>query len=437
MRSRKRFSILVLISAVVVSLAVIGPPARAATVSFNQVSWDNGIGGYADQNSQWGEATVSFSPGDVVSLAPFGSGYAGFVNIVTSVGGGSNNNWAVQNMPVVFSDPSELSSDLPFTYNFDLGQADGTAVGSLNYSLTLSGTALGSEPGGPLSPTTVSVDTLIAGTTTGANNEGDLADAPPGDSEGAPAAVPGLQFGTTGEIKGGETNVPKVAEAVNGCAPGSAARSIGYLGNMFPSLNITQSAQQIYGSLTNLMKSDTGPNSSNGTTIANFVSGKNAYFASNNLAIAPTVVTTNFGAAIAALNATGDVEMGWYQGFSITNIPGRGVVTNDYGGHAVFVSSITPVYTTNMPSTLLGYIVTVIDTPRQGSGIASNRQYELAFDVNGNELTGNTNIQGASLNSFRIEMATVPEPSSLAMAAMGLGALAVSLGVGWRRRRRT
>ena len=282
-------------------------------------------------------------------------------------------------------------------------------------------TALTSEPGTPLTTVSVSADQIIAGTTTGAGNEGDDANAPAGDSEGAPPGmVPGLKFGSTAEIQTAETNVPAVAEQVNGCAPGAAARSLRYLGNMYSSLNLTQSAQNIYGSLTNLMMSDTGPNSSNGTTIANFVSGKNAFIMSNGLSIASTVVTTSFSAAINALNSTGDVEMGWYQGFVVTNLPNGSIQTNSLGGHCVFVAGITPVYTTNAPPQLLGYIVSVIDDPNQGGGSATNRMYDVCFDANGNELTGNPNIQGASLNSFRIEMVTVPEPSALFLAGTGL-----------------
>ena len=76
-----RFSVFSFISTLVLSIMAISPPARAVSVSFDQVSWQDSSGGYVDQNSQSGEAIVSFSAGDVSSLATFGSGYAGYLNI--------------------------------------------------------------------------------------------------------------------------------------------------------------------------------------------------------------------------------------------------------------------------------------------------------------------------------------------------------------------
>ncbi len=173
MKISARSSGLAFISTLTLAIVAISSTAHAVGVSFDQVSWGNGSGGYEDQNSQWGEATVNFSPADAGSLSAFGSGYIGFVNIVTSVGGGSNNNWAVQNMPVVFDQASELGNELPVTYQFDLGQTDGLTVSSLNYSLTLSPFEVGSEPGGPLTSASVVAATDVQGTTAASGAEGD------------------------------------------------------------------------------------------------------------------------------------------------------------------------------------------------------------------------------------------------------------------------
>jgi hypothetical protein len=440
-----RFSVFAFISTLVLSIVAISPPARAVSVSFDQVTWQNGAGGYVDQNSQSGEAVVSFSGGDAGSLAPFGAGFAGYLNIVTSVSGGSNNNWAVDNEPVIFSSPGELANDLPLTLDIDLGQSDGTAVSSLNYSLSLSPTPLLSQPGGSLTSASVSADPIVNGTTTDPNFDGDAEDTGATDTDGAPGgAVPYYQFGTTARIATNNSSVPGVNEAYNGCAPGSAARSIGYLGQMFPSLGVTNSAQAIYASLTNLMMSATGPASTNrgamaGTSLVNFTNGKSAYFAANGLTISNTAVTTSFPQIIAAINSTQDVEMSFRQGITtITSngLPG-GVLIRTNGSHAVFVSQVIPIFSTNVAMTLLGYQVQCVDSV-QGVGTTNARAYNLFFYPNGTLYLG-TNTVGAQLNNFRIESAfnTVPEPSSLAMAALGLGALASSIVFRRRKRNRT
>jgi len=437
MNSCNRISTLISICAVALSWVVFSQPAQAATVGFDQVSWANGTGGFQDQSSQWGEATVSFSAGDVGSLTAFGSGYMGWVNILTDVSGGSNNNWAVQNEPVIFDSPADLTGNVPLTFKFDLGQADGTAVSSLNYSFSLSASPLSLAPGGGLSAASVAAATELEGNQTDPNSEGDEAAGSIGDAIGAAAAggLAGLAAGLTGRgtIQTPTTNIAVVTEAENGCAPGAAARSIRYLGNMFPSLNVTQSAQQIYGTLTNLMQSDTGPGSSNGTKIANFISGKNSYFTTNGLSIAPTVVTTNFGQVISALNSTGDVELGVFWGFTITTniITGR-ISTNSLGGHAVFVSGVTTLYTNGIP---YRYIVDVLQDPNQGGGSTNNEADRYTFDTNGNML--NRGGLFAGINSFRIETSMIPEPSTIELAALGMGALGLARAFQRRRRRRT
>jgi hypothetical protein len=425
MKTSARISVFAFISTLVLCIMANSSPAglvATPSVTFDQINWGNGSGGFQDQDSQWGQAVVSFSPDDAASLSPFGSGYAGWVNIVTSVAGGSNNNWSVENMPVVFDKAGDLSGDLPFTYQFDLGQPDGSAVANLSYSLMLSTSPLTSEPSGPLTSAGVLGVTDTEGTTTTPGLEGDEAGTVAQDTVGAAVAgaVAGAAIGAggRGSIQTSQTNIAVVAEQLNGCAPGAAARSIKYLQQMYPSLNVTQNAQQVYGTLTNLMQSVTGPATTNGggTAIANFVAGKNLYFTTNNLQIAPTVVTTNFGQVISSLNATGDVEIGvgWAGG----------------GGHCIFVTGVTTVYTNGVP---YRYIVNGLQDPNQGGTSISNQTTQYTFDTSGNLLDNG----GGSLNSFRIEMATVPEPSTMELAGMGIGALALMQAMRQRRRRRT
>ena len=143
------------------------------------------------------------------------------MNIVTSVGGGSNNNWAIQNMVVDFNSLSDLKGgEGAPTVNFDLGQTDGAAVSSLNYSITLSGAPLGLEPSGPVTNSaTVAQTTQVNGTTTDVTIAGDESEEPAADFVGAGANT-GPSRGGSGSIATNETSVPKVSESLNGCAPG-------------------------------------------------------------------------------------------------------------------------------------------------------------------------------------------------------------------------
>jgi PEP-CTERM motif len=434
-----RRSVLVFVSTVLASLTLISPPARAVTTTFDQVSWGNGNGGFVDQNSQSGQATVGFSGADVGSLIADGSGgYYGYVNVVTTVGGGSNNNWAVQNLVVTFNSLSDLSGgSLPTTVNFDLGQADGTAVSTLNYSFTLTSAPLALQPGGPLTSAGVTSDNEVAGTEGDPNGSGGEGVEAATDFSGAVAAT-GL--GRRGTIAGSETNVPAIAEQVNGCAPGAAARSVVYLSRMFPSIVVTQTPQQVYGTMTNNMRSSTGANSSgtlmvtNGNpNVGNFAVGKNMYFATNGLSIAPTVFTNGaggFASTINSLNSTGDVELWISWGFTVV-----GGVTNFNGGHAVFVSSVTPI--TNSLGQIVRYQIRYIEDPNQGGNSTNNQVRVMTVFPNGVDVNTPAGVQGRGAVGFFLENVVVPEPSTIELAALGLGALGFGLTRRQRRRKRT
>ena len=100
------------------------------------------------------------------------------------------------------------------------------------------------------------------------------------------------------------------------------------------------------------------------------------------------------------------------------------------GGHAVFVTGITTLTTNGVP---YRYIVDVIQDPNQGGGSLTNGTDRYTFDTSGNML--NRGGAGAGINSFRIEMATVPEPETVELAALGLGALGLMRVLSRRRRR--
>jgi hypothetical protein len=405
---------------VLVCLAFVPGAARGQTpsVSFDQVSWGNGNGGYVDQNSQVGQVTIGLA-GDAGQLTPDGSGgYYGYANVITSVSGGSNNNWAVQNLLVNFSSLSALNGSLATTADFDLGQTDGTAVGGLSYSLTLSAAPLALQPSASLSSAAVANETEEVGTESDTNSLGSDAGLPATDYVGAPAAT---GRGGVGTISGSETNVPVIAEAVNGCAPGAKARSIGYLAAI-GSITITQTAQQVYGSLTNSMGT-----TANGTSAAGIINGSNAYFATNGLSL-NTVLTNNsmagFSAAINSLNSTGDVETWISWGYTVN------AGTNVYrGAHAVFVSSITPI--TNSLGQVVRYQIRYIQDPNQGGGSTNNQVLTMSVFANGADANAPAGVQGQGIAGFFLEnMVAVPEPSTVLLTAMGCLTLL------WQTRRR-
>ena len=413
-----RLSSFVFVSALIASLTLVTAPARAVTTTFNQVSWGDGNGGYIDQNSQWGEATVSFTGADAGSLTSDGAGgYFGYVNVVTSVGGGSNNNWAVQNVPMYFNSLSDLNGgELPSTVQFDLGQTDGTAVSSLNYSLTLTSAPLALQPGGPLTGAAVAAATEVDGTEGDPSEMGSEAGQPASDTLGAAA---GTGIGRRGTISGSETNVPKIAESNNGCAPGSAARSLVYLSRVNPSIVITQTPQQVYGTLTNYMGT-----TKNGTSGAGMIAGKNSYFATNGLSIAPTVFTNGAGyltGAINTLNATGDVEVGITWGYTV-----QGGTNYYYGGHAAFVSSITA--NTNAAGQVVSYTIRYIEDTAQNGVTATNNVRFLTVSPNGLDVNTPVGVTNRGVTGFFLEnVVQVPEPSSVAMAVLGFGAIGLPL----------
>ena len=103
-------------------------------INFNQVDFFFN-GSLVQANSDWGEFTVEFIPGDDVE----------FINVLANAGG--PNEWIVRNVPLIPSslDPSEFA----FSTYFDLGQlgvTSGTDISSLNYCFTQSTLPSSSAP---------------------------------------------------------------------------------------------------------------------------------------------------------------------------------------------------------------------------------------------------------------------------------------------------
>jgi hypothetical protein len=199
-----------------------------------------------------------------------------------------------------------------------------------------------------------------------------------------------------------------VNEATNACAPGSAARSLVYLRQQ-TGINETNSAQTIYNSLTQSMATTVA----GGTTVSNFMAGKQAYTTANGLPVT-TTQTNSIPAAIQALRNTNDVEvMIWW---------GRNGGGANLGGHAAMVTGIIAL--TNAAGQVTGYTITYIDDATQGDGIAANNQHILQVNTNGTFAGFGA---GAQLIGFQVEQAPpqpVPEPGGATLLILGLSCVA-------------
>ena len=121
-------------------LALAATPAGAVSLVFEQVSWLDSTGaGYVSQYSDWGQVGLMLSATDHGLFTPTtvggrGAGYVGYVNIVTDASG--TNDWNVQNLPIFYTDPTELDSRFLQNVWFDLGVSPGTPVPERNISIS-------------------------------------------------------------------------------------------------------------------------------------------------------------------------------------------------------------------------------------------------------------------------------------------------------------
>ena len=438
------FRRIVLASCAALTLVATNPNAHAVVVGFEQIDWGDGNGGFISQDSDWGQLEIELDGSDTGFLTPDGvGGYYSFINVVTDTSsfGGTSANWAIQNFVIYFNDFSDLVGSLPKQVDFDLGTSLGTDVTSLNYEITFTSAPLSLQPSGSPTPIAVVNSYETIGLQGGEFETGSPAEQEASNYVGAPAGT-GVARG--GSISTTQSNVPAIDEALNGCAPGSAARSAAYLAGMFPGIVVTnQTPQQIYGAMTNTMNSSTG-NGSSGTlmtsnnvaTAGNFARGKDAYFSSNGMPIASTTFSNTplyggffgnngsnaFLGAMSSLNSTGDVEVWITWGFRFvqTNFPNNPPLgTNVYfGGHAAFVSAIRPV--TNAAGQTVQYVVEYIEDTNQGDNIASNNVRTMTVNLNGVDTSSPLTVSNRGIVGFFFEnVVAVPEPSVLGLIIIG------------------
>ena len=388
----------------IVSLAIVAAkPANAIQLDFYQIDWlsDANPITYLSSDSDWGRVEITLTAGDDpmfydMTLADGTVGRGGFVSIVTNASG--LDDCEVYNLPVFYTDPTELDTRLPQGVEFDFGVAPGTDVPFLNYGYTIDPTP--NLIAGPLPTTSASsavtvqpFNMLIGGDRY--RNFGQLAEAgglaSPQAAMDFPAAESGERIGDSVSISIPTSGVAAVNEDNNGCAPGSVARSIQYMAGTNSNVTSPGTAQQVYNGLYGAMKTNQGKK---GTYTDDILDGKNAYVSANNLPIM-SAQTTSFGAAINNLANGGDVEIGINWGTLPNGKPA--------GAHRAFVSGVQTM--TDANGNVTGYVVQTVDDPVQGDGTAANSSHTYRFDAAGNLIKkdGQPAYANARLINFQIE----------------------------------
>jgi hypothetical protein len=355
------------------------PPDPGVTITVTQLNWENDQGSVSIPYSKVGVATISF---DSYGASLVSSSNGQFFNLEAVVSGQTR--WSVQNLYLRYNSTAQALASHP-SVQFLITNTPGTPVSQLQITYGLSSSmqvgivkmpviGITGTPAAPKTTKTAKATPLGVGvvgapvvvpvTATnyhvgGLNGGGSgLTTYPTTVSDWTGPANPVTSIGY-GETSVGMAGLPVVAEDVNGCAPGSVARSIQYMANNAGWT--TPGVQNIYNSLYWYMGT-TG----SGTDDDDIVDGKNAYNAANELPITTASYwwnNANLGGLAGLLDDDGDVEIliSWTNG----------------GGHAAMVTSIT----------LLSdgtYVITYIDDPDQGNNSTSNEEHVIYVDANGN-----------------------------------------------------
>jgi Dockerin type I domain len=364
---------------VALSLTVSAP---AVQVQFTQLDWLGDDGAVLHPSSRVGEAELFFgsSPTDQIFVL-----HGAFVNIVTQVPfPGSLPQWSVQNWLVQYPDAPHMIGSSP-SVQFDLGNLSGQPVPFLSYVMSVTLMPLQEMPGpkGMLQATVQHQPYHVGGRAPldGGSAGGSGLSAIP-LTIGAFICIPPfvVDFPVSfGGISVATEGLRAVDEDINGCAPGSVARSLGYMlagMGIFPGV-----CQDAYDELVDEMDTDTGRGGT-GTTDPDMLAGKEAYTAAHTLAINSDLQygMNEIGRVKAALNNGGDVEIliGWDGG----------------GGHAAMITSVI-----NLASG--GAIITYVDDPDQGDGEAENEEHTIVVD-------GAGDFAGGTVDGFLVETAKNP-----------------------------
>lgn len=296
-----------LISASDRTLARGGQPSHPhVQVAFTQFDWLHDDGTPYLNPSAVGLARLTFDADADETLESNGGA---FVNIVVDRPDAVAGGWIVQNLYVRYRDATRAQASHPSAL-FKISQ-NGTAVASLKFGVTLTSEPMATAPN-------VAFDQTAAverrGYLEGGFGEGDSAQggsdvcvlpfligAYVNEAVARPARGRRAAVENAGSILVPENQIESVGEESLGCGPGSAVRSIRYLGlvNHFQ----TEPVDAMYMSLRDKMHTNDGKK---GTTFQDYLAGKTAY------GMGITTVDKPFSAAadvVEDLNAGADVEV--------------------------------------------------------------------------------------------------------------------------------
>lgn len=433
-----------------------------SVIDFDQLNY--GEDGSANFGAE-GVATLDVT--NALAMLSGGLASGGYLNVVDGSG-----NWLVQNMPVL---PQSLTGSDSLSMTYDIaGDSDGTQVTSENLRAVLSLSPQLSAPSGATTAYTVSEAMEDAGGV----GTGDTADGPNDDENlYEPAGAPGVVSFQTNGVFGitYEAGHPNVQAAKNQCAPAAIANDLTWLKTQYgtpiaqpnnPGIGPTATSNTLVGTLDN----NTGRQNITSRTTGSGVwplNGTLSFIQSNNLqnsiavsyastaSSAGTYTTASGGPASITLNGTNSytaygltasalgTNIGYamfsnllYNGYSVAldeagvsggkiwrhyvQVLGVGVVESQ--PYLVFSSDLlqTPVDPTD---SYLGNFFPSISSAQAGfdSGI------QISW-LNGSQLTS----VGTTIDQV-IALQSVPEPSALLLAGLGVTAL------WWRmqRKRRT
>jgi hypothetical protein len=369
--------------------------ALAHSFTIHQVNWLSDKGGYLVKNSEWGTVNIQFVPGDEAEFQPCGDNYCGYVQVITSDGITAAPNWAVANMPLVIPSGG-FDGRLPDSFAFNLGLPRGFDAGLDPYysaAVVITPMQLNSPPPILLALTAVTQEDWLWGN----GYAGEVI--PPTAQNFVLADAPADEV-VTATLKIKEDDVVVIAEEINRCGPGSAARSLKYLAAQ-KLIEIKQSSNEVYDTLKGKKYMDTDPVT--GTTGDNFCKGKNAYATKFKVKVQTGATATSpfiVDEVIKPMKDGAGVEISFDKGKN---------GDKSLGNHLAFVSEIQ---LTRDPKTedVKSFKVKILDDPKQDGKTMKNRSLWLNFKVTkkGTDpevITLDGWGKDATLNQFWVEIA--------------------------------
>jgi PEP-CTERM motif len=286
--------------------------------------------------------------------------------------------WRIVNMPL--GAYGGVGNPTTVTFNFALGNGDGTAVTTLDFGFAVTDIVLDAAPVGGLDAN-VGVRFISGGP-----SEGGIPwflPAAGGALAGAMAAAAGVTH----------ADFPNQECGLNKCVPVSVSNSLQWLNKKY---DLKMPADKI---------SSEALAAALGTTDAGTPLGwwvrKEQYLKDNKLPVTQTV-TESIEEAMKAIAAGKDVEMG-------------------AGGHRAAIVGITKL----KDGTYEVSVAHDTDQTKDGGTKIEKGKYDPATM----KLTGITFMEGAMIRNFVVEAAVIPEPATWAMLIFGFGL------AGWRLRR--